>query len=137
MVRHTVLLDTNAYTFLRKGDRHVRRYIEKAAIVYISVITIGELLVGFKNGKKERENKELLEEFLLESTVKTFQVTPVTAEIYATIKHALQKAGAPIPINDVWIAAQAQETGSLLITYDPHFLRIPGLRLWDRLLKKN
>jgi tRNA(fMet)-specific endonuclease VapC len=35
--------------------------------------------------------------------------------------------GTPIPTNDVWIAAAAMETGSRLVTYDPHFAHIPGL----------
>jgi predicted nucleic acid-binding protein len=36
-------------------------------------------------------------------------------------------------VNDVWIAAQAMETASLLITYDARFLAVPGLRTWDEL----
>ena len=36
----------------------------------------------------------------------------------------------PIPAE---IAAQALETGSILATYDPHFLAVPGLRIWDEL----
>ncbi|MCX5901116.1 MAG: PIN domain-containing protein [Proteobacteria bacterium] len=38
-------------------------------------------------------------------------------------------------MNDVWIAAHAAETGAVLITYDEHFTRVPGLRVWDRLKK--
>jgi tRNA(fMet)-specific endonuclease VapC len=45
----------------------------------------------------------------------------------------LKKAGRPIPLNDVWIAAHALETGSVLVTYDAHFAAVPGLRLWDEL----
>jgi len=48
------------------------------------------------------------------------------------LKDNLRKLGTPIPINDVWIAAHALETGSVLVTYDDHFSRIPGLRLWSR-----
>jgi tRNA(fMet)-specific endonuclease VapC len=49
------------------------------------------------------------------------------------IKHALRKAGTPLPINDVWVAAHAVETGSVLVTFDAHFKEIKGLRLWDAL----
>jgi predicted nucleic acid-binding protein len=38
-----------------------------------------------------------------------------------------------IPVNDVWIAAHALETGSILLTSDDHFTVIHGLRLWDEL----
>jgi len=54
-----------------------------------------------------------------------------TADIFGFILASLRKSGTPIPINDVWIAAQCLETGSLLVTYDKHFAQIPGLRLWD------
>ena len=44
-----------------------------------------------------------------------------TAERYAVILDSLRRAGAPIPTNDVWIAAGAMQWGSLLLTTDPHF----------------
>jgi len=33
--------------------------------------------------------------------------------------------------DDVWIAAHAIETGSVLATFDSRFNKISGLRLWD------
>ncbi len=53
-----------------------------------------------------------------------------TADIFGMLKSALKKAGTPIPINDIWIASHAFETGALLVTYDRHFDKIQGLRLW-------
>jgi len=50
--------------------------------------------------------------------------------IFAEIKHALKRAGTPLPLNDVWIAAQALETGAVLATFDARFANVPGLRLW-------
>ena len=50
-----------------------------------------------------------------------------------TFTVALTKAGTPIPIQDIWIAAQAIQTGSILVTYDRHFLRVAGLRIWAEL----
>jgi tRNA(fMet)-specific endonuclease VapC len=43
----------------------------------------------------------------------------------------LRRKGAPIPINDVWIAAHAMETGSMLITFDVHFRHVNGLLVWS------
>jgi len=40
-------------------------------------------------------------------------------------------AGTPIPINDVWLAAQAMETGSVVVTFDEHLHRVQGIRIWD------
>jgi tRNA(fMet)-specific endonuclease VapC len=33
--------------------------------------------------------------------------------------------------DDIWIAAHTMETGSTLITFDVHFKKIDGLRIWD------
>jgi tRNA(fMet)-specific endonuclease VapC len=55
-----------------------------------------------------------------------------TSEFFASIKNNLSKAGKPLPINDIWIAAHCMETGSMLITYDKHFLEIPGLLIWKQ-----
>jgi predicted nucleic acid-binding protein len=49
---------------------------------------------------------------------------------FGTLKHRLQTAGTPIPINDVWIAAHATESGSHLMTRDTHFANVAGLLLW-------
>jgi tRNA(fMet)-specific endonuclease VapC len=48
------------------------------------------------------------------------------------VKQNLKKAVTPLPINDVWIAAHALETGSTLVTYDNHFKKIAGIRRWHK-----
>lgn len=130
-----ILLDTNGYTHLTEGNRTILSEIARAHTVHISSIVIGELYAGFKGGTKEQKNKEVFYQFLQGSTIKIVPVATETAEIYADIKHRLKKSGTPIPTNDIWIAAQALETGSVLITYDTHFSKIPGLRLWDGFTK--
>jgi tRNA(fMet)-specific endonuclease VapC len=99
----------------------------------MSIFVLAELYTGFKGGSKETENKYILERFLSRPTVRTIPATRETAEIFAGVKHGLRKAGTPLPINDVWIAAHAIESGSVLITFDSHFKDISGLRLWDTL----
>ncbi len=54
-----------------------------------------------------------------------------TWEVFGLLKSNLMKAGALIPINDVWIASHGLETGSVVITYDKHFKKIAGLRRWE------
>jgi predicted nucleic acid-binding protein len=46
------------------------------------------------------------------------------ARKYGFIFLALQKRGAKIPINDVWIAACCMEVGGVLLTRDRHFEQI-------------
>jgi tRNA(fMet)-specific endonuclease VapC len=107
--------------------------LARAGRVYVPVFVLGELLAGFRLGTKEKPNRQLLERFLTKPTVAILDATRETAEYFGLIKSTLKKAGQPIPLNDVWIAAQALETGSVLITYDSHFAIVPGLRTWDEL----
>lgn len=43
---------------------------------------------------------------------------------YADIVLNLQKAGRPLPTNDIWIAAVAVRWGAPVLTYDAHFREI-------------
>jgi tRNA(fMet)-specific endonuclease VapC len=52
-----------------------------------------------------------------------------TADHYGQIRAALAKAGTPIPENDIWIAAIAQEHQLPVAARDPHFDRVPGLQV--------
>lgn len=127
-----VLLDTNAYTALLVGDEDVLDALAGADMVLMSVIVLGELFAGFRGGAREQENRRQLDEFLRRTPVRTIDVTRTTAEVFGALKQQLKAAGTPIPLNDVWIAAQAVESGAWLVTYDRHFLSVPGLLLWDR-----
>lgn len=129
-----VMLDTNAYASFFAGDKAVLDVLAQAETVYMPVIVIGELYAGFRGGRKETDNRAKLAVFLKKSTVHVLNVTQETAQCFGEIKDRLKKAGTPIPINDVWIAAQALETGSVLITYDAHFAKVQGLRLWEHML---
>jgi tRNA(fMet)-specific endonuclease VapC len=128
-----ILLDTNAYVRYLRGDERVLSFLAQADTVYMSVFVLGELLAGFRAGGKEKDNRRILERFLLKSTVTVLDGTLETADFFGLVMASLKKAGTPIPINDVWIAAHAQETGSILVTFDEHFTLVPGLRLWDEL----
>ena len=126
-----ILLDTNAYTSLLAGDEKVLDIISGVETVYMSVFVLGELYAGFSGGSKERENRSVLNRFLLKPAVRILNATAEKAEVFGLVKSSLKIAGTPIPINDVWIAAHGLETGSAIVTYDTHFNKVPGLRLWD------
>ena len=126
-----ILLDTNAYSEYLTGNQDVFHVISKADFVLISVIVLGELYAGFRGGNKCRENLEILRRFLSKPTVTDLPITEETSEIFGQTKNNLRITGTPIPINDVWIASQAIETGSVLITFDDHFENVKGLRIWE------
>ncbi|TES90585.1 MAG: type II toxin-antitoxin system VapC family toxin [Desulfobacteraceae bacterium] len=126
-----IILDTNAYTRLLAGGEDVLDIISTADTLYMSIFVLGELYAGFAGGSKEQENRATLNHFLLKPTVKILNATSETAEVFGMVKSKLKTAGTPLPVNDLWIAAHAIETGSTIITFDKHFKKISGLRLWD------
>jgi tRNA(fMet)-specific endonuclease VapC len=126
-----IIIDTNAYTRFLTGDEDVLDVIAAAETIYLSIFVLGELYAGFSGGTKESKNKDALRQFLLKATVKILNATSETAEVFGFVKSNLRMAGTPVPINDVWIAAHGIETGSTIITYDTHFKKIAGVRLWD------
>jgi tRNA(fMet)-specific endonuclease VapC len=126
-----VLIDTNAYTALLNGDESVLDALAQAKTVFMSVFVLGELYAGFKRGNKEAQNRSQLDDFLQRPSVRILTATQETSDIFGTIKTRLRTAGTPIPINDVWIAAHATESGSHLVTYDSHFNSVAGILLWQ------
>lgn len=127
----SIILDTNAYTRLLAGDEKVLDVVASSENLYMSVFVLGELHAGFKGGTRETENRQILKRFLEKPSVKILNATSETAQVFGSVKSRLIKAGTPLPINDVWIASHGIETGSVIVTYDAHFERVPGLRLWD------
>lgn len=128
-----ILLDTNTLSLYFKHDPKILEVVENADYIYVSVITIGELVYGFMKGSSFEKNRLLLERFLNNPLVKLIKVGRKTAIVYGEIYSILSKRGVPIPTNDVWIAACAIETDSSLVTYDKHFLKIPDVKLWNEL----
>ncbi len=126
-----ILLDTNALSALWRGDERVLDALDQADNVLMSIVVIGELHAGFQGGTQIRENRMRLAAFLTKPTIRTLELSVETAEIYGQIKDTLRRAGTPIPINDVWLSAQAIETGAVLISFDSHFSKVAGVRLWE------
>jgi predicted nucleic acid-binding protein len=56
-----------------------------------------------------------------------FHVSGRTPALYAEIYYDLEQRGVKIPVNDVWIAAVAVESGLPLLARDEHFTRVNGL----------
>jgi len=126
----SILLDTNALVALFRGDQRVHDALRRADEVLASVVAIGELEAGFRGGSRYAENLDVLERFLAKPSVRLLPVTRETADCFGRTKDALRRKGKPIPINDVWLAAQCMEVGAVLVTFDSHFSAVDGLRLW-------
>lgn len=123
-----VVLDTNAYSDWRRGGKWAGTLAMADRVVVPSVV-LGELEFGFLNGTRRDENRRKLMEFLRHPHVEVAAVDHRTAEIYAELLFFLRSKGKPIPTNDIWIAAQARQSGGELAARDGHFAELPMLRL--------
>jgi tRNA(fMet)-specific endonuclease VapC len=124
-----VLLDTSAFSNLRRGHPDVLDRVAQAQTVSLPVVVVGELHAGFEIGSRAAENKRVLAEFINEFFVRTLPVTDTVAERYGALFAALRRNGTPIPVNDIWIAAITVESGGELLTFDSDFEKIENLRV--------
>lgn len=122
-----VVLDTNGYSVLARGNRAIATLLESVDGIIVPAVVVGELMYGFLKGTRCAENEAGLNQFLEQSGVSFQPVTRGIAERYGYVKAALKTRGTPIPENDIWIAATALETGSRLLSYDGHFDKVGGL----------
>lgn len=122
-----VLLDSNAYSHLKRGHPHAADIVRASEEVLLSPVVIGELLYGFRRGSRLDRNLRELQAFIDNPYVTVAPVGYTTADRYARIAAALRAKGRPIPSNDIWIAAHALETGADLLSADRHFAEIDGL----------
>lgn len=124
-----IVVDTSAYSQLRRGHAAVHDVLARASTVLLPTIVLGELEAGFILGRRAAENRVMLDDFLAEPFVSIAEVTADVANRYGHLFAALREAGTPVPTNDVWIAAITIACGGHLITFDEDFTRIPALSM--------
>ncbi|MBN2494602.1 MAG: type II toxin-antitoxin system VapC family toxin [Deltaproteobacteria bacterium] len=126
-----ICLDTSAYSHFKRGDGQAIEAIGSARLVCVPAIVLGELRSGFRTGRQAERNERELQEFLASSVVRVLDVDEECSHHYADIVAELQRAGTPVPTNDIWIAALATREGATVITYDSHFdcIRRVGSRI--------
>jgi tRNA(fMet)-specific endonuclease VapC len=117
-------LDTSAYSNYQRGDVVVNDLLDRATWVGVPSIVIGELEAGFASGSRRDANRAEFAAFLAHPSVVVVPIDRDVALAYAEIITDLRGQGAPLPPNDVWIAACAAEVGAPVLTYDDHFRSI-------------
>lgn len=126
-----LLLDTNAISRFFAGDKVVLAALNQAETILLSIFVLGELWAGFYGGRKQEENRAILQRFMDKPNVTIIPADAETAVLFGHLKHQLAMLGKPIPINDIWIAAHALQNGAILATFDTHFSSIIGLMLYS------
>ena len=114
-------LDSSAYSHLMRGHAGVTTLLDQAEWIGVPAIAIGELRTGFLLGRRRSQNEMELAEFLSHPVVELVSVDNEVARHFAEVVVDLRRSGTPLPTNDVWIAASAARSGSLVLTFDQHF----------------
>ena len=121
------LLDTNVIIALFAKEPVVHERLSNADEVFVPCIALGEMFFGAYKSLRIKENLARINEFVLNSTVLACDTD--TAKKYGDIKNQLKEIGQPLPENDIWIAAVAQQYDLTLITRDIHFHIIENLKI--------
>jgi tRNA(fMet)-specific endonuclease VapC len=122
-----IALDTSVAVRFLNGDATVIDRVLALPEIILSVIVVGELLFGAENSTRPLQNLPRYLEFTSVCVVEPLRRE--TATVYARSRLALKRKGRPIPMNDVWIAAQCLEPGWVWVTDDTDFDYIDGLML--------
>ena len=122
-----VCIDSNAYIDLTRGRPAVADFLAGCDEIFVPVAVVAELAIGFYKARDAQAQHQVLARFLVRSGVSIVPADYAIAMRWGFLSHVLRRKGQPIPANDVWIAATAFETGSILLSYDRHFDAIEGL----------
>jgi predicted nucleic acid-binding protein len=120
-----MILDTNALSAFADGVHAVVQQLGSADELHVPVIVLGEYRFGIATSRRRREYEAWL------ARGRAFwNVLPVVEETtvhYASIRKQLKEGGAPLPANDVWIAALARQHELPVLSRDAHFDIVAGL----------
>lgn len=119
------LIDTNVIIRFFKGETELFSLFDDMEQLYVSSVSVGELMYGAELSKKSDFNRENY--FCFCEQMKVLQPDLEVAKMYGKIKSNLKAKDRPIPENDIWIAATALAADLELVTADSDFENISGL----------
>ncbi|NEP13688.1 MAG: type II toxin-antitoxin system VapC family toxin [Symploca sp. SIO2C1] len=122
-----IALDSSVAIRFLNGDTTIIKKVLALPEIILPTIVAGELLFGAENSTRPLQNLPRYLEFIAACIV--MPLGRETATTYARVRLALKRKGRPIPMNDVWIAAQCLEHGWVLVTDDTDFAHVDGLIL--------
>lgn len=121
-------LDTCVFIDWMKGRGNAFDAIAPFSHPSISHVVFGELLLGGHKASNPREKEKILNAL---AGIDIINGDSTTSAIYANVRFDLEKRGEMIPQNDIWIAAISIQKNVPLVTSDPHFRRVRGLKLLE------
>ncbi len=122
-----IALDTSVAVRFLNGDTAIVGRVLALPEIILPMVVVGELLFGAENSTRPIQNLPRYLEFMAACVV--VPLARETAAVYARTRLALKRKGRPIPMNDIWIAAQCLEQGWMLVTDDKDFDYVDRLLL--------
>jgi tRNA(fMet)-specific endonuclease VapC len=119
------VLDTSVVVAVLRRVPGLMERLRSAEELLVPLVVLGELEYGANLATPPERQREAVRVFMEGATL--LLPTARTAAEYGRVKATLKTAGAPLPENDVWIAAVAREHDLPLATRDAHFNQVPGL----------
>jgi len=127
-----LMVDTNVFIRFEKSGKTIDLSPwEQSQRVYVSVVTISELLMGVHraNTEERRQRRSVFVEAII-SGVGVLDFTIGSARVHAEIYAELAKKGQMIGAHDLIIAATARHHDLSILTENvDEFSRVPGLRV--------
>ncbi|HEX8213340.1 MAG TPA: PIN domain-containing protein [Longimicrobium sp.] len=120
-----ILLDSNFIIDLFKGSLAAQGLLAAAEEVFVPATAMGELF----HGAEISNRREMAEAEEFAARRKLLPCDLETARHYGGIRGTLKIRGRPIPGNDIWIAALAQQHDLTVVTKDAHFREVDALPL--------
>ncbi len=123
------LLDTNVISDLVRNpggpvDGMLRQRLKNE--IGISVVVRGEILFGLSRGTNVKGRRRL--DALLQA-INVWDLDNPVAEIYGSVRATMERQGAPMGANDLWIAAHSLALEATLVTDDRAFGMVPDLKI--------
>ena len=127
------ILDTDHCIAILRGKLDVSLRIQPTTQLFVSAITVSELVYGAHKSDRAGDHLAQVEILLGAVTLLAFDAEP--ARRCGQLKDALRRTGTPIAEPDLQIASIVLHYALPLATHNQrHFARVPGLQLVDWLI---
>ena len=128
MLQYLLDTDTAIYVIKRRPMQLFEVFNQQSGRMAISAITLSELLHGAEKSERAAANLAIVEDFC--SRMEVLAYGSKASQHYGSIRAALERAGTPIGVNDLHIAAHARSEGLTLVTNNEReFVRVPALQI--------
>ena len=123
-----VVVDSTLWIDFFRGSnepgRVALRQLIRARQAVLTGIVLAEVLQGVRS---EHESISVQDQFF---SIPYFETTKETWTEAGSLSAELRRKGLTIPLTDLIIAALAMEHDAEVFTTDPHFAKVPGLKLY-------